>query len=240
MLEEIKPKSTSEIPFKDLEAFSDGGKYSVIKFVSTHPEYLVKEGRTKWKDETSPGMHPLNDHERIIQDTQAIEKNFREYFPRTQLVEGKNKEGENIIYIIQEKVTGKYLDELEYSETPTEQIGIFFDKVIDNYIKHLFYAPGEDEPRSFYPDLNARNFVLGHTAKDPSKKLYYIDSYPIGGGTPSFVVMQAIPSLISRWPAEWRGFIEEYARKFEKKVSDYISQNKDKIPQQGKDSLYRT
>ena len=73
---------------------------------------------------------------------------------------------------------------------------------------------------------------------DNTEKLYYVDTYPIGGGTPTYFVDKIIPELISRWPAEWRSFLEEYAKKFKRLVGEYILAKKD-IPKQTSDSLYR-
>jgi len=231
-------RESNETPFIDLRDFTEG-KYSTVKLSRIYPDFVVKEGRTKWREEDTPGTHPLGNEERISQDTKAIVENFGEFIPKTQLVKGKNEKGEVVIYIIQEKVSGKHLSEIQYSEKIAEQLGVFFDKVTVNYIQHLFYAPKEKEPRSFYPDLNAlNNFILGTTKGDSPEKLYYVDTYPIGGGTPTYFVDKIIPKLISRWPAEWRSFLEEYAKKFKLLVGEYILAKKD-IPKQTSDSLYR-
>ena len=233
----IDLKNKNEVPFVNLTDFKEG-RYSIVKLSEIYPDFVIKEARTEWQKELPPGTHPLNDPERITQDTKAIIENFGEFVPRTQLIKGKNEKGEIVMYTIQEKVMGNRINELEYSEEIAVKLQTFFDKVIDNYIKNLFYAPGENEPRSFYPDLILRNFILGKTQKDSVIKLYYVDTYPIGGGTPSFVLSKVIPTLISRWPVQWRAFLKKYAKKFEQSVQNFISTNKN-IPKQDSGSLFR-
>src|SRR3989344_3316869 len=121
----------NEVPFVDLADFSEG-KYSIAKISEKYPDLIVKETRTKWREGASSGKSPLNNHERIIEDTKLVVDNFGTFIPKTQLVKGKNEKGEIVIYTIQEKVVGKRLDELEYSEELAQQVRVFIDRMIDN------------------------------------------------------------------------------------------------------------
>lgn len=228
----------AEVLPADLYTLTEG-KYFLIKASASSPDIVVKVGRTEWQEGVSSGSHPLNNSQRIIEDTIAVLTNFKEFVPETRLIKSVNGKGEVVVYIVQDKVYGQRADEIEYSEKVIKQFQIFFDKVIDNYIKYLFYVSGEDEPRSFYPDLNIKNFIWGKVKDDYNIKLYFVDTYPIGGGQPSFIISQVIPTLISRWPIGWREFLKEYAKKFEDRISDYILKNRDKIPAKNSNSLYR-
>lgn len=229
----------NEIPFtaNDLESTGLKGKYFEVKNLKQDPDLVVKEGKTKWGFFEQKGVHPLNDIDRVKEDLDILEQDFGEFLPETNLVVGKNKKGEDTIYIVQHKIRGEPLKEAESVEQIREELRGFFRSVIDSCKKHLVYYGNSKSPSIIFPDMKGWNFIFGVDAKkkEEQEKLYFVDTYPIEGSefNSNFVDVYIATIVKPTFPQKYWPIVDEFAHQISRELQTYIKSNSSEIPRVG-------
>src|SRR3989344_6646004 len=102
-------------PFGETEDFGRGKYHEVLKS-SEYPDVLFKVARTEWHPDFIPGKYPLNDRKAVKENLDLLKGSFQEFLPPTQIVVGYNEKSEENVYVLQDRIEGKDLRYLEYSQ----------------------------------------------------------------------------------------------------------------------------
>ncbi len=223
----------NEVPFAGLSPTGKKGKYFELKRLAQEPDVVVKEARTKWGFFDTEGVHPLNDLERIKADLAIVKDNFAEFIPETNLVVGKNEKGKKVVYIVQHKIHGQELKKIKGNEKVKAELRSFLDRVIQTYIKNLFYLKDSKEPQSVFPDVKGWNFIVGRNKKvgEQEDRLYFVDTYPVEGASVQDFVERYISQIVKpTFPSEYWSLIDEFRLKAAKQIREYLKEHNAEIP----------
>ena len=218
-----------QVPFNKLDKVGEG-KYFEVHLPIDDPGLVVKRARTRWADPENEGVHPLADLERIKTDIEILKDNFGDFIPDSQLVVGKNQQGEKTVYIIQDRIIGQDLGSLKFDESVNEQLKSFLEKCLDIYIKNLVYYGDNTQPKSLTLDLKGENFIFGtDKKKNNGNRLYFIDTYPVEGSTPSEFI-RGLDFESFTFSGFWVRTILDFKRAAEIKMGEYLEKNRGSIP----------
>ena len=223
-------KRNSETPFSSLEKTGKKGKYFEVK-QSENPDLIVKEMKAKWGRFEQKGVHPLNDIERLQADLDFLRNNFESYIPETSAVIGKNEDGKEVIYLIQHRIEGKGINDVQEKDRVINELKAFFEKVIQAMIKNLYYYGNEKWPRVTFPDLKGWNFIYGRDAKtrESDARLYFIDTYPVEGSDLEDFFARYFDLLKGTFKGVYWPVIDEFREKAKIEILNYIKSNKHQI-----------
>lgn len=217
--------NSNEVPFNSLEETGHKGKYFIAKELAQDPDLIIKEARTKWGFLEPKGVHPLNDLGRAKEDLSIIKDNLSDFIPETNLVIGKNKKGEEVVYIVQHKIEGMEFKDADYNEGIAKQLEIFFDKVIEIYKTHLFFSRNSNQPRSIFPDIKGWNFIIGRDSKtkEQEPRLYFVDTYPVEGSDFGSFINEYLPRIVRpTFPGAYAFLIDRFRLKAYNIISEYV------------------
>jgi hypothetical protein len=188
----MEKEPRDEIPFREpIKIIDRSGTYVNVGELPSNDKVVIKEFRhgevaVSWpgrKLEIRESAFMLQDYfKRLKQD---FPQEFAQFFPKTQLVIGKNRDGEEALFIVQEKIIGETLEShsrrtgfLSNNEEQDNQI----KKIIRMLVK--FYLKTFDPKISAGQTLevfNGRNCIFGRKASEPDAKesIFMVDTTPL-------------------------------------------------------------
>jgi len=173
-----------EIPFryKMNPIKGERGFFSDLREFEDDPRFIVKEVTASWENGDTVVFPILDIKEtaKVIKEgVDLIEKYLGEFFPKTDLIIGKNKEGKAVIFIVQQKVEGKALSSLSGNNEKCKRKAEQLDKLFAQSVLMFLETFDFEKKEGRYPDIQDTNILLGKCGEDKDDNIYLVDVHPV-------------------------------------------------------------
>ncbi|MDP4000756.1 MAG: hypothetical protein Q8P83_00750 [bacterium] len=125
---------------------------------------------------------------------------------------GKNEVGERNVYILQDRIDGRTLEDEPYSDEAARELKIFLIRSLDFYLSN--FPDGINEKfEALHPDLKGANFMFGRNTKrgEEEPRLYFVDTYPMNRSNyAEFLKGYLVRTRDKYFPQQWRPVLEEF------------------------------
>jgi hypothetical protein len=172
-----KESQSDETPFQPIkdEILSDEGVCSdVFEFCDRNDLVLKKIINYDPNKSLSRKLKEIGDYLKLAQE--KFPEQYAKYFPKTQIVVGKNVKGRDALYIVQEKIIGENIRERKLPEEAKQALKELLSFLIDLYVQTF-----DGEEGWIVEILNRDNYIYGHKEREDKSKdtIYFIDFTPM-------------------------------------------------------------